>query len=104
MVDAVMGVMIIALSAAVVLTALDVSRRSISAARADKDAVAAFRYLMAVASIAPGSTTGQRDGFTYRTVTTAEKVRDLSVCRVAMTLQRESRVWRLEGLHPCRAS
>lgn len=102
MVDAVMGVMIIALSAAVVLTALDISRRTIRAAGADNDAVTAFRYLMAVASPQSGSTTGQINGFTYQAVTTTEKVKDLSVCRVALTLRRDTHVWRLNGLRACR--
>lgn len=103
MIDAVTGVMIIALTAAVVLTALGLSRSYRQRAETDRAAAVAFSYLMATVPKTPGTQSGDVAGFRYQADISKEPVGILTSCRVTLALNhvRLKRSYRLSGLRPC---
>lgn len=104
MIDAVTGVMIIGLTAAVVLTLLGLSRTYRERAETDRAAAVAFSYLMATVPKTPGSVSGEVSGFRYEAEVSEEGVRDFRFCRVDLKLKhlRLSKNYRLSGLKPCK--
>gem|GEM_PF-6185544 len=103
MIDAITGVMIIALTAAVVLTALSLSRHYRQRAEMDRGAAAAFSYLMATVPKMPGRREGRVVGFRYEAEVTHEALGSLTLCRVSLKLThlQFNRSYRLSGLRPC---
>ncbi|MFP1132803.1 hypothetical protein [Asticcacaulis sp. W401b] len=103
MIDAVTGVMIIALTAAVVLTTLGLSRSYRQRAETDRAAATAFSYLMATVPKVPGTQRGDVAGFRYQADISKEPVGILTSCRVTLSLKyvRFKRSYRLSGLRPC---
>lgn len=107
MVDAVTGVMIIALTAAVALSALNLTRRVESRATNQTAATASFRYLMATTPRVPGDATGTLNGFRYRTRVTTEAIDKQTLCRLRIDLTQRTpprQKFSLEGLRPCVAT